>query len=157
MIFVYFLIDVDVNALGAGVISAPEDTGFRFDIYRVLLLFSSLGLSFWKIFPSLPYYLNVTASHGRLSTPRKVNCLLHSSSEGTVWQPHELCSAWAPHPAGFYFGHGLLCSPAFWSLVGLRITWSKLFPSLLITVRQNARASATLGCAFSECQPAHDA
>lgn len=160
-LFVCFLIDFDINALEDSVISAPEDTRFSFDSSRVLLLFSSLGLSFWKIFPSFPYYLNVTASQGRLNTSQKANCLLHSSSEGTAGEPYELYSAWAHHLTGFHFGHSLLCSPVLWSLlVSLRTTWSKLFLSLLVTVRQNVRALAILawmGCTFSECQPAHDA
>ena len=67
-IFVYFLIDIDINGLENSVISASEEIAFRSDIYRVLILDSSLGLnSFWVISPSFPYYLNVTASRERLS------------------------------------------------------------------------------------------
>ena len=42
-IFVYFLMDVDINALEDCVISSSEEIAFRFDIYRVLILNSSLG------------------------------------------------------------------------------------------------------------------
>ena len=44
-IFVYFLIDIDINGLENSVISASEEIAFRSDIYRVLILDSSLGLN----------------------------------------------------------------------------------------------------------------
>lgn len=45
IVFVCFIIDFDINVLKDSVISILEEIGFRFDIYSILVLDSSLGFN----------------------------------------------------------------------------------------------------------------